>query len=141
MFRLPAGASTLDPLVPPHAFASPQTPALSPDGRSVLVPDWTLGLFAMPLAGGAPEPAAAPADLVTAGIDGLLAVPGGLLAVQNGIVVPRLVRLWLTPDQAVELNATVRALLEAWGEHHSPTQHAEGAEPMNVFWSLLPQRP
>ena len=50
-------------------------------------------------------------------------------------------RLWLTPDQAVELNETVRALLEAWGEDHSPTQHAEGAEPMSVFWSLLPQRP
>jgi len=50
-------------------------------------------------------------------------------------------RLWLTPEQAVELNATVRALLEAWDEDHSPTQHTEGAEPMNVFWSLLPQRP
>jgi hypothetical protein len=98
VFRLRAGASTLDPLVPSHVFASPQTPALAADGRSVLVPDWTLGLFRMPLAGGAPEPVAAPVDLVTAGIDGLLAVPGGLLAVQNGIVAPRLVRLWLAPD-------------------------------------------
>jgi hypothetical protein len=98
VFRLRAGASTLEPLAPSHVLANPQTPALSPDGRSVLVPDWTLGLFAMPLAGGAPEPVAAPADLATAGIDGLLGVPGGLLAVQNGIVVPRLVRLSLTPD-------------------------------------------
>jgi hypothetical protein len=98
VFRLRAGSSALEPLVPPHVFANPQTPALSPDGRSVLVPDWTLGLFAMPVAGGAPEPVAAPADLVTAGIDGLLAVPGGLLAVQNGIVAPRLVQLWLTTD-------------------------------------------
>jgi DNA-binding transcriptional ArsR family regulator len=50
-------------------------------------------------------------------------------------------RLWLTQDQAIELNETVRALLESWAENHSPTQHAEGAEPMNVFWSLLPKRP
>lgn len=98
VFSLRPGGSSLDPLVPPHAFASPQTPALSADGKSVLVPDWTLGLFAVPAAGGAPVPVAAPGDLVTAGIDGLVAVPGGLLAVQNGIVTPRLVRLWLAPD-------------------------------------------
>jgi len=109
VFRLRAGASALDPLVPSGVFANPQTPALSPDGRSVLVPDWTLGLFAMPLAGGSPEPVAAPADLVTAGIDGLVAVAGGLLAVQNGIVVPRLVRLWLTPEGTRIIHWTVLA--------------------------------
>ncbi len=98
IFSLRPGARALDPLVPLHTFASPQTPALSADGKSVLVPDWTLGLFAVPLAGGAPLPVAAPGDLVTAGIDGLVAVPDGLLAVQNGIVTPRLVRLWLAPD-------------------------------------------
>ena len=98
VLRLRAGGAVLEPLVPPHAFASPQTPALSADGRSVLVPDWTLGLFAVPLAGGSPEPVAGPGDLVTGGIDGLVAVSGGLLAVQNGIVTPRLVRLWLEPD-------------------------------------------
>jgi sugar lactone lactonase YvrE len=98
ILRLLPGAGALERLVPPHAFASPQTPALSADGKSVLVPDWTLGLFVVPLAGGTPEPVAAPGDLVTAGIDGLAAAPDGLLAVQNGIVTPRLVRLWLSPD-------------------------------------------
>ena len=62
------------------------------------MPDWTLGLFAVPLRGGAPEAVAGPGDLVTGGIDGLVAISGGLLAVQNGIVTPRLVRLWLEPD-------------------------------------------
>lgn len=109
VFRLRPGASALEPLVPAHAFANPQTPALSPDGRTVLVPDWTLGLFAMPLEGGAAEPVAAPADLVTAGIDGLLSVPGGLLAVQNGVVVPRLVRLWLSPEGRRIIRWTVLA--------------------------------
>jgi hypothetical protein len=98
VFSLRPGAGALDPLVPPHTFASPQTPALSADGKSVLVPDWTLGLFAVPLAGGEPQPVPAPGDLVTGGIDGLAAVPDGLLAVQNGIVTPRLVRVWLAPD-------------------------------------------
>ncbi len=98
VYRLAPGAGALEPLVPAHTFASPQTPALAPDGRTLLVPDWTLGLFALPLGGGAPEPVPGPDDLVTGGIDGLLAVPGGLVAVQNGIVQPRVVRLWLTPD-------------------------------------------
>ena len=97
VFRLRPGARALEPLVPQHTFASPQTPALSPGDRTLLVPDWTLGLFAVPLAGGAPEPVAGPEALVTGGIDGLVAVPGGLVAVQNGIVAPRLVRLWLDP--------------------------------------------
>ena len=50
-------------------------------------------------------------------------------------------RLWLTPDEAAQLNDAVRGLLESWSEGHSPTRHPEGAVPMNVFWSLLPKRP
>jgi len=123
VFRLRGGASSLDPLVPSHVFANPQTPALSPDGKSVLVPDWTLGLFATPLTGGPPEPVAAPADLVTAGIDGLLAVPDGLLAVQNGIVAPRMVRLWLTKDGGRITRWTVLARGPALAD---PTHVARG---------------
>jgi hypothetical protein len=73
-------------------------PALAADGKTILVPDWTLGLLALPLAGGTPEPVRGPDDLVTGGIDGLLAAEGGVLAVQNGIVVPRLVRPWVGPS-------------------------------------------
>lgn len=98
VYRLRSGGYALEPLVPAHTFASPQTPALSADGKTLFVPDWTLGLFALPLAGGVPEPVAGPADLISGGIDGLVSVPGGLLAAQNGIVEPRLVRLWLSPD-------------------------------------------
>lgn len=98
VYRLAPGGAALEPLVPVHTFASPQTPVLSPDGRTLFVPDWTLGLFALPLAGGEPAPVLGPADLVTAGIDGLAPAPGGLIAVQNGIVQSRLVRLWLSPD-------------------------------------------
>ncbi|HVP59421.1 MAG TPA: hypothetical protein VMT11_02570 [Myxococcaceae bacterium] len=98
VYRLAPDGGVLEPLVPAHTFASPQTPALAPDGRTLLVPDWTLGLFAMPVGGGVPEPVLGPGDLVTGGIDGLTAAPGGVVAVQNGIVQPRVVRLWLTPD-------------------------------------------
>jgi hypothetical protein len=98
VLRLRPGGARLEELVPAHTFASPQTPALAPDGKAILVPDWTLGLLALPPAGGAPEPVRGPDDLVTGGIDGLVAVEGGVLAVQNGIVVPRLVRLWLDPE-------------------------------------------
>jgi hypothetical protein len=98
VYRLQSGGDALEPLVPAHTFASPQTPALSADGKTLFIPDWTLGLFALPLAGAAPEPVSGPPDLISGGIDGLLSVPGGLVAAQNGIVEPRLVRLWLSPD-------------------------------------------
>lgn len=98
VYRLRPGASGLEALVPDHTFASPQTPVLSADGRTLLVPDWTLGLFALPLSGGEPRPLLGPGDLVTAGIDGLAPAPDGLVAVQNGIVQPRVIRLWLSPD-------------------------------------------
>ena len=97
VLRQRPGGASLEALVPPHTFVSPQTPALAADGKTILVPDWTLGLLALPLAGGTPEPVRGPDDLVTGGIDGLVGVEGGVLAVQNGIVVPRLVRLWLDP--------------------------------------------
>lgn len=98
VYRLRSGSDALEALAPAHTFASPQTPALAADGKTLFVPDWTLGLFALPIAGGAPEPVPGPPDLISGGIDGLLAVPGGLVAAQNGIVEPRLVRLWLSPD-------------------------------------------
>lgn len=98
VYRLSPGGGALEPLVPEHTFSSPQTPVLTADGRTLLVPDWTLGLFALPVSGGVPEPVLGPDDLVTGGIDGLALAPGGLLAVQNGIVQPRLVRLWLSKE-------------------------------------------
>ena len=98
VYRLVAGGKALEPLVPDRTFANPQTPALSPGNRLLYVPDWTLGLFVLPLGGGVPEPVLGPEDLVSGGIDGLALVPGGLIAVQNGIVASRLVRLWLSPD-------------------------------------------
>ena len=98
VYRLRPGAGALEALVPDHTFASPQTPVLTADGGTLLVPDWTLGLFALPLSGGEPRPLRGPGDLVTAGIDGLAPAPGGLVAVQNGIVQPRVIRLWLSPD-------------------------------------------
>jgi len=98
VYRLVVGGSALEPLVPDRTFSSPQTPAVSPEHRLLYVPDWTLGLFALPLAGGSPEPVSGPEDLISGGIDGLAPVPGGLIAVQNGIVAPRVVRLWLSTD-------------------------------------------
>jgi len=98
VYRVRPGTGLLEPLVAEHTFASPQTPVLAPDGKTLFVPDWTLGLFALPLSGGEPRPLDAPADLVTAGIDGLAPAPGGLIAVQNGIVQQRVIRLWLSSD-------------------------------------------
>lgn len=109
VYRLRSGKGALEALVLEHTFASPQTPVVAADGRSLLVPDWTLGLFALPLGGGQPRPLGAPGDLVTAGIDGLALAPGGLVAVQNGIVQPRVIRLWLSSDGQTITRWTVLA--------------------------------
>jgi hypothetical protein len=120
VYRLAPDGRALERLVALHTFGSPQTPALSADERLLFVPDYTLGLFVLPVPGSramsstpdtkvsntssrantssSPIPVATPPELATAGIDGLVAVPGGLVAVQNGIVVKRIIRLWLTPD-------------------------------------------
>ncbi len=116
VYRLRPGSAALEPLVPDHSFASPQTPVFAADGRTLLVPDWTLGLFALPLSGGEPFPLGAPGDLVTAGIDGLALAPGGLVAVQNGIVQPRVIRLWLSPDGRAITRWTVIARGPELGE-------------------------
>ena len=95
VLRLRPGARTLERLDVAGEFPSPQTPALSADGRTLLVPDYARGLAQLAL--DAPCPCAAhwPANgpgVFTAGIDGLVRDGATLVAVQNGTSPPRLVR-------------------------------------------------
>jgi sugar lactone lactonase YvrE len=96
VLRLRPGAPALERLDVPGDFASPQTPALSTDGRTLLVPDYARGIAQLDL--GAPCPCTArwPANgsgVFTAGIDGLVRDGDALLAVQNGTPPPRVIRL------------------------------------------------
>lgn len=85
----------LETLVPAGTFRSPQTPALSPDGRRLFVPDYSRGIGIIDLATRQVKLIPHPRDLSLAGIDGLYLVGRAMLAVQNGTSPPRLIRLLL----------------------------------------------
>jgi len=95
VLRLRPGARALERLDAPGDFASPQMPALSTDGRTLLVPDYARGLAQLDLGASCPCAARWPANgpgVFTAGIDGLVRDGDALLAVQNGTPPPRVIR-------------------------------------------------
>jgi len=94
VLRLRPGAKAFDRLDLPGDFVSPQTPALSPDGRTLLVPDYARGMGELAL-GACPCAARWPANgagVFTAGIDGLVRDGPALVAIQNGTSPPRVIR-------------------------------------------------
>jgi hypothetical protein len=94
VLRLRPGAKAFDRLDQPGDFVSPQTPALSPDGRTLFVPDYARGMATIEL-GTCPCAARWPANgagVYTAGIDGLVRDGLSLVAVQNGTSPPRVIR-------------------------------------------------
>ena len=94
VLRLRPGASAFDRLDVAGEFTSPQTPALSADGRTLIVPDYARGIARLDL-GTCPCAARWPANgpgVFSAGIDGLVRDGDTLLAVQNGTSPPRVIR-------------------------------------------------
>jgi sugar lactone lactonase YvrE len=95
VLRLRPGARTLERLDVAGDFPSPQTPALSPDGRTLVVPDYARGIALLDIDAPCPCAARWPANgpgVFTAGIDGLVRDGDALLAVQNGTAPPRVIR-------------------------------------------------
>ena len=95
LYRLPVDRDRLEVLLPPGELVAPQGLALSADGRILYVADYAAGLFALDLTSRRLTRVGAPAEVPLAGIDGLVAVGGDLVAVQNGIEPHRVVRLRL----------------------------------------------
>jgi hypothetical protein len=85
----------LEVLVGPGTFRSPQTPALSPDGRRLLVPDYSRGISRVDLATKQSKLVAHPPDLSLGGIDGMYLSGQTLIAIQNGTAPPRIIRMQL----------------------------------------------
>ena len=95
VLRLRPGAATFDRLDVAGEFTSPQTPALSADGRMLIVPDYARGIATIALVEACPCAARWPANgaaVFTAGIDGLARDGASLVAVQNGVAPPRVIR-------------------------------------------------
>jgi hypothetical protein len=89
---------------------SAQGMAVSADGKSLLVADYSLGLIKLDLASASFAPLQIPDGINAKGIDGLARLPdGSFLASQNGTRAPHILRLGLSADWSRLLSADVIA--------------------------------
>lgn len=110
LFKLAPGAEALTPLGSPAMLASAQGMAVSDDGKSLLVADYSMGLMRVDPQAGALTAVKVPANVTTLGIDGLVRLAdGSFIATQNGFAHARIVRFRLTPDWSRLLSLTVIA--------------------------------
>jgi sugar lactone lactonase YvrE len=79
------------------AFHGTQGMILSENGKTLYVSDYH-GLYAVDLASRRVVPLAVPKDLSLSGVDGLTRYKGSLIAIQNGVIPNRVIRLDLAPD-------------------------------------------
>jgi len=95
IWRLPRGGDRLQRWLESDDFVSLQGLALAPDGHDLIVADYANGLWRISLADQSHALLRPPTGATLFGIDGLYAVAGGLVAVQNGVAPQRIVRLRL----------------------------------------------
>jgi sugar lactone lactonase YvrE len=95
IWRLPPGGQVLENWLENPAFKSLQGLVLTADGRSLYVADYSQGLWRINLATHAAALLPAPAGANLRGVDGLYAVPGGFIAVQNGLSPQRIIGIAL----------------------------------------------
>jgi hypothetical protein len=98
LWRLRPDGKALELLVPRDVLVSPQGLAFPPEGRRVLVADYARGIAQVDLATGAVAWLPQPRDLAGSGIDGLVLAGRDLIAMQNGVRPPRVLRLRLDRD-------------------------------------------
>ena len=98
IWELEPGNTQLTKLLESPNFISLQGLAIV--GRSLLVSDYSNGLFAINPGSLEVRAIAPPPNTTLLGLDGFISVPGGIIAVQNGIAPQRLVRISLSPDLA-----------------------------------------
>ena len=96
VFHLDPTSGDLTVFIASGALASPQGLVETPDGRSLVIADYSSGLWLAPRSGEAPRQLAAPDTAVLIGIDGLITDGASLYALQNGVAPQRVLKL--TPD-------------------------------------------
>ena len=106
VYVLDAGRDSLRVLVPRGVFSSPQTPALSADGATLFVPDYSIGIAAVDIATGSVTWITHSDSLALTGIDGLYRVGHDLIVVQNGLEPNRIARLALDAPMRRVVQAT-----------------------------------
>ena len=108
LYRLPADSTELQPIRHP-LFRSLQGIAPVPDGRTVIVADYSHGLLKVDALTGEVTRIADGPGMTSLGCDGLSWHDGAVVAVQNGVFPPRIVRFeldsaWTKITRAVVLD-------------------------------------
>jgi hypothetical protein len=101
IYRTPGPGGELETFLPPGTFRAPNGIAVSSDDRTLYVATAGRGITAVDLRTKAIAGVAVPAGVVTVGIDGLYARGRTLIAVQNGIGRPRVVRYFLRSPREI----------------------------------------
>jgi sugar lactone lactonase YvrE len=150
VFHLPAGARELVRLDAPGEFASPQTPALSADEKTLYIADYLRGIAAMDLATRSVKWLQPARDIALSGIDGLYVYHDSFLAVQNGTTPPRIMRFSLDLQKQEVLEANSPGLGEpthgtvvgtdfyflastGWNDYDDKGKKKEGTAPVESY--------
>ena len=96
VWRIPPGGQ-LEVFLDSEEIGGTQGMAVSADGKRLYVSDYR-GLFAVDIASRRVSSIRVPATLALSGIDGLALFKSSLIAIQNGIIPHRVIRLDLAPD-------------------------------------------
>ncbi len=154
LFVLAPGGSRLERLDVPGELASPQTPALSADEKTLYVPDYLRGIAAIDLGTRALSWLRPSGDIAVNGIDGLYLNRGSFFAVQNGTAPPRLIRFsqdlqhqeileanWAglgDPTHGVVVGDEFSFIANSgWGEYDDAGHRKAGSQPvLSSVWTL-----
>lgn len=107
IWKLAPGEEEIEKVVDSPLFSSLQGLVL--EDRTLLVADYANGIFIVDLGTGNITALSPPKDATLIGIDGLVAVPGGIVAIQNGVEPQRVIRVGLSPGMTAITNVTVLA--------------------------------
>ena len=107
IWQLAPGAEEIQKHAESPLFSSLQGLVLAK--RALLVADYANGLLLVDLATGNVTALATPKNSTLLGLDGLVAMPGGLVAVQNGVTPQRVLRIEFNPEMDAVTSVTVLA--------------------------------
>lgn len=107
IWQLAFGAEEMQKVADSPAFGSLQ--GLAIEKKTLLVADYANGFFTVELGTGNITALNPPKNTTLVGIDGIITVPGGVVAIQNGVDPQRVIRVSFTPDLAAVTGVTVLA--------------------------------
>ncbi len=98
IYAVPASGSELEVFLRYDLFQSLQGLDFSPDGKTIFVADYSVGVYAIDRQTKAVRYLEVPRTAALIGIDGLYFYQGSLIAVQNGLRPNRILRIFLNKD-------------------------------------------